>query len=223
MMVYTAPSKLMYAVTNVTGLGTIEMGSDGEVFWQNSALTGPRILPGLTGVVAGMPGSAAAPVSRSARKNARTIGASEVAGEPCWEVEVRLELPRGATATTCYGRESGLALRTLSFAQSPAGEVRVETLLSDYRAVENMRIPHRMVQKSKGTETVTVIEKIEFPGKIDRQRFEPPAAVRELLARGETGLERFGTTGTVDRRSATAIARPDVARDPSTRQPAEGN
>lgn len=178
-MYQAAPNK-SYAVLDLAGVGKIEMGTDGEVAWEKSAMQGPRIKSGEERASAMREATMHSRAFwRDLYKSAELAGEETVDGQPCHKVI--LTPKEGKPETRYYDKKSALMVRVDVLAKSPMGEVPAETRVEDYRQVSGILIPHRLRQKVLGQEFTTTIQTVEFNVKLPGDRFDLPDDVKALL------------------------------------------
>lgn len=161
-------------------IGLMSMGFDGTVGWSNSAMQGPQVLKG--------------PELDQARQGAEmyreltpdtsfasveTVGEEKVGDAECYKVVVTPKT--GKPETRFYDKASGLLVKTTSVQVSQMGEIPVESLASDYREVEGLKLPFAATQKMMGMEMKMIVNKVTFNEPIAADRFELPADVKKLL------------------------------------------
>ena len=119
-----------------------------------------------------------------------TIGKSEVAGEPCWQVKVTY--PSERSVTECYSVASGLLLGSTTTQESPMGAVQVTTVMSDYKDFGGLKLPSVARMQMMGQEQKMTITAVEYDGAEDAKAFERPAAVNTIVEQ----KAKAGTTTT---------------------------
>jgi hypothetical protein len=171
-----------YTSMDFAGIGKIEEGYDGEVAWQNSALQGPRILDGDEKISAKR-GASMGLVSnwQEVYKEARTIGLEDVEGKPAWKVEMIAR--EGKPETFYFDRDSGLLVKIATVLTTPMGELKAESSLTDYRPVNGILTPFTMTEKAINQNIVMHFNSVSYNAAIPKERFEAPAAVKDLLAK----------------------------------------
>jgi outer membrane lipoprotein-sorting protein len=106
----------------------------------------------------------------------RLIGSGDVEGIPTYELE--LTHRNGEVTTYHLNAESFLPMLTESNRSVQGTQLHVQTILSDYREVEGMMIPHSIkVIQDMGSQTLT-IEQIELNVEIDDAQFTMPTENR---------------------------------------------
>ncbi len=169
-------------------IGNMEDGGDGEVFWENSAMTGPSIKKG--------------PDLARARRDAdfdglagwktwyakaETAGADTVGGKPVWKVV--LTPKDGPVETWFFEQESGLPVRTTLTLQSKQGEIPVDAALTDYRTVDGLLVAFHTRQSLMGGVQVIDIyaDSVRHGVAIPDGFFDPPADVKALIEKEKAG------------------------------------
>ena len=118
-------------------------------------------------------------------------GTEEVEGELCYKVVCT---PKDAPpVTSYYSKETGREVKMVFTFPHQMGKIEVENLMSDYKEVDGILLPHRMVEKAMVVETLITITGYEHNVDLPEDRFDPPAAVKALLERaGEAEGEKDG-------------------------------
>lgn len=171
---------LSFNETELAGMGKFLQGSDGEVAWESNPMMGPRILEG----------EEKAAFLRSVRSNAEyafdefykeftTIGKEKVGDAEAFAV--KMVTNEDQTETRLFDVKTGLLLASRSTQPSQMGDIKIETLFSDYREVEGVKIPFSQTVKMAGTEMKSVVEKADFNTDIPDTKFALPADVKALL------------------------------------------
>jgi hypothetical protein len=88
----------------------------------------------------------------------------------------------GRPEKRCYDAESGDLLRLELIEVNAMGEIPATALTSDFREVDGVRVPFKMVQKAMGQQFTVTLESVEHNVEIPEGTFDPPPAVQELLA-----------------------------------------
>lgn len=169
-----------YNVLDIPGLGRIEEGTDGRLAWSISPQRGPEIKSGEARDLALRAAAWNGEVRlRELYPRIEVAGAEDIDGRPCFEL--RLTPPTGAALIRYFDQQSGLLVRNITRVATPAGDLDVVTDVSDYREVNGVRTPFRIVQKGAGPVMVFTIEKLEYNVPIPASRFAVPAAIRQLM------------------------------------------
>lgn len=177
---YQAEPNRDYTVADLEGIGKVESGSDGDVFWERSAITGARIKDG----------EEREEILRASQFNphlnwrklydtAETSGIEKVDGEDC--LKLVLTPKGGSPVTEFYSRKTGLLLKQLSVHKTAMGDIPSEVLLKDYKAVSGLTVPFTRINKFAGQEIQIRLESIEFNAEIPKARFDLPDEIKALV------------------------------------------
>ena len=186
---YQAEPNLEYTMVELEGIGKVESGSDGDVFWERSAITGPRIKDG----------DEREEISRAAIFNphlhwrkiyekAEVGGAESVEGEEC--VKLVLTPKAGSPVTEWYSKKTGLLMKQSSVHKTSMGEIPAEALLKDYKPVGGLTMPFTRVSKFAGQEIQIHLDSIEFNGEIPKDKFNLPEEIKTLLRKNGATNEK---------------------------------
>jgi hypothetical protein len=173
-----APDKRLVEIT-LEGIGKISEGSNGEVAWSHSAMQGPRLKEGEEKTEALLQGKHGADAQWRDLYSAQTAGVETVEGKECYKVT--LTPKTGRPHTRWYDKQSGLLVKMAMTPKTPMGEISVESVLSDYKKVGELLVPHKVVTKMAGQEMGMTIDKVEQNVEIPKDKFEPPAEVKALM------------------------------------------
>jgi hypothetical protein len=167
------------SVVDLPGLGVMRSGFDGQVWWAADPIMGARLLQGAElDMVRDQANVLLAVRDPSVVREMRTVERTEIGGEPCWKV--RMVLASGREMYDCYHVETGLVVGQVATQTSPMGAMEVTTRIGDYREVQGVRIPFRMVQEMMGMEQIITVTSVEFDAVADAE-FDPPAEIHALM------------------------------------------
>jgi hypothetical protein len=184
-IVYRGQRGETYQVMELPGAGKIEVGNNGEVEWERSTLTGPKVRR-----VGKSPTDLLEPDPSDLTLAERfskieTDGVASVNGKPCFTVHL---WPNGSTAmeTACYDRETFLPVQL-----EMNGKVPIKLTLGDYRSVGLSKMPFLIETETIGktlrleVETITLNEPLppqatDLPEEIEKLAFHSPVEVREV-------------------------------------------
>ena len=176
---YQARPNKMYTLVEIEGIGKIEQGCDGEVVWEMSTLTGARIKQGEERAALLLFSHFDESELLEKFEKIECVGVEEVEGEPCYKV---VATPKEAPPiTTCYSKQSGLALKAVLTYPHQAGKLDIENLMQDYREVDGLLLPHRNVEKVMTIESLVTIDKFRHNVELPEDRFAPPDAIQALM------------------------------------------
>lgn len=162
--------------------GAIEEGGDGEVFWEQSAMAGPKLKKGPA-------------LSRARReadfegmmnwkawyRSAEAQGADTLEGKPAWKV---LMTPNeGNPDTLWFDQESGLPVRQATIMPTDQGEIPVEVSLLDYREAGGVKVPFHIRQSVlKGMQVIDILtDSLRVNIDLPAGAFDPPTEVKALI------------------------------------------
>lgn len=171
-----------FTVADLEGVGKVESGSDGEVFWERSALTGPRIKSG----------EEREEILRASTFNPHlnwrkiydkfeTAGTEMVDGDECYKVV--LTPKSGSAMSQFYSRKTGFLVKTSGIHKTQMGDIPADGFLKDYKTVEGsgLMMPFTHVDKFAGQEIELHLQSVQFNVDVPKDRFDLPEEIRTLL------------------------------------------
>ncbi len=174
-------------------LGSVKQGTDGDLVWYVSGMTGPLVETGVARAAA----LGEAVFDREVRwrefyKKAECVGEEVIEGKSHYKVVLTPEA--GEPETRYYDKESNLLAKTkktrLSSHVPPAS---VEITVGDYKWVDGLLIAHERKQTTQGcggrNEIVFVTDSIEHNVDMPSDRFDPPKEIRALANKLAAGTE----------------------------------
>jgi len=177
---YEAAPNKAYTFVEFPGVGRLESGTDGQVYWEITPM-GARIIEGEEKVLKECEWRFNAALHwRKLYPKVECIGVDKVDGHPCYKLALTPRL--GPPQTVYYEKKTGLPARMDMIVKSPMGEVPVEVRIQDYKAVDGVMLHHKIVQRMVGMEQSMTMKSIEHNVDLPASRFDLPAAVKELLA-----------------------------------------
>lgn len=186
----TRPNKY-YSVSDSEALGKIENGSDGKTVWYLSPQTGPVVIDGAEKAAILRTYSFDSPVDwRASYKKVVCEGEETVEGEACYKLT--LTSNEDKAQARFYSKESGLLVRLQTTREMPqVPPMPIDEIISDYKRVDGLLIPHRrkQIMKQCGTtrEILFVTDKIEHNVELPASRFDLPDEIRDAVKKGATG------------------------------------
>lgn len=180
---YKADTNKSYRVVDLVGVGKTEAGTDGNVCWERSSETGPRIRDGEEKAAALREANFNASLHwRDLYSKAECVGEEKVDNEPCYKVV--LTPKEGKPIQQYYDEKSGLLVKISMTSLTPTlGEVPTDTFLEDYRSVDGVMVPHKQKRMIFAQEIDTHIESVQFNAEIAKDRFDLPADIKTLLGK----------------------------------------
>lgn len=179
---HTARDNKQRIVTEFPGIGKIEGGSDGQVYWEKSAVQGARIRKGDELPQARRQATMNAPIHwRTLYAKVETTGLDAVEGKPCYALT--LTPSEGRPELACYDQESGLLVQVKLTLKTQMGEIPMVTSVSEYREIEGVKVPHKMTQTVAGQKVEVTVESVVTNPKLDPDTFKLPDEIVALVAK----------------------------------------
>jgi len=181
---YAAEPDKYYATLDIEGLGKVEMGVNGPVAWENSALLGPRVKTGVERAEAIREGNMNSTVNwRKLYPKVENAGIESIDGEDCYKVV--MTPTEGQPMVGYYQKKSGLQVKMTTVASTQMGDIPVELIASDYKSFGGILEPAKVTQKSGPQEFTITLESVEVNPAIPPERFALPAEVRKVADKAE--------------------------------------
>ncbi len=164
------------------GIGKMELGSNGEIAWENSSLQGPRIIEGdEKGAMQRSSSFALVAGWRDQYTSVKTIGEEEVNGKPAWKVEMTPK--QGHLETFYFDKGSALLVRMATVMSTPLGDIPTDMTLSDYSQVDGISTPFTTTQNAMGQSIVMHFDKVVYNAPLAKDAFDLPEPVKAVLAK----------------------------------------
>ncbi|MFZ1613244.1 MAG: hypothetical protein WAT51_03670, partial [Holophaga sp.] len=181
MTLYRAEPNLSYTEIDFPSLGKMKEGFDGKVAWAFSAMQGPQIKEGDEKISAAREAHFHSENWKEIYKQVQTLGVETVEGKVCFKVE--LTPHQGSPTTNFYDQTSGLLIKSVSTVKTAMGEITAELLLSDYRKVDGLLAPFKIVTTAAGQVILITLDSMAANAPIPEGAFEPPAEIKALLVK----------------------------------------
>ena len=175
---YKTKPRNSYSAIEIEGIGKIESGTNGEAAWERSNLQGPRIKQGEERAAA-LRDAALNVDWRELFKKAETAGVENIGDQACYKVILTPE--EGKPETRYYDKKTNLLVKVTKIVKTPMGEIPAEVMVSGYKDINGILIPHTLKQKGFGQELLIVLETIRHNTDIPKDRFDLPEDVKALL------------------------------------------
>ncbi|HSP66992.1 MAG TPA: hypothetical protein VLN48_04655 [Bryobacteraceae bacterium] len=177
---YAAEPDKYYATLDIEGLGKVEMGVNGSVAWENSALLGPRLKTGVERAEAIREGTMNSSANwRKLYPKVENQGIETIDGEECFKVV--MTPAEGQPMVGYYQKKSGLQVKLTSIASTQMGDIPVELIASEYKDFGGILEPSKVTQKTGPQEFTITLDSVEANPAIPPGRFDLPADVRKLV------------------------------------------
>jgi hypothetical protein len=177
---YAAEPDKYYTSMEIEGLGKVEMGVNGAVAWENSALLGPRVKTGLERAEAIREGSMNSTLNwRKLYPKVENAGIESIDGEDCYKVI--MTPAEGQPMIGYYQKKSGLQVKITTISTTQMGDIPVELIASDYKNFGGILEPAKVIQKAGPQEFTMTLDSVEVNPAIPPAQFALPAEVRKLV------------------------------------------
>ncbi len=178
--IYQARPNKAYTITSSPATGKVETGTNGEVAWQLSDLTGAQVMEGKEKANFLHMNIFDRPVYwRTSFQKVETAGVEEVSGKPCYKVVATPpDLP---SQTMFFDQETHLLVRVMMTVESQAGTIPADAYISDYRPVDGILLAHKTVTKLMGQERISTMESVEQNVDLPPDRFDLPAEIKAII------------------------------------------
>lgn len=179
---YSDSSNNTYSSGQIEGVGKLEEGVYNGQAWENTAMMGPRLKSGDENADAVRESIFNAALNWRTVYKAETAGEESVNGEDCYKL-VLTPIGKGKPQTTYMSKKTGFMVKTRRTMVSPMGEITVEAATSDYKPFGDLLYPSRIVQSVMGNEISLKLIGVKANEDIQKERFEPPAEIKKLMAK----------------------------------------
>lgn len=177
--IYQEAPKKLSSVTVLEGAGTITQGTDGTIAWSIDPNTGERLLEGPEKVNFIRDATFNSEANwREEYKTVETVGLEDVDGKPAYKLT--LTPNEGTPLTSFYDKESGLLVKISQIAQTPQGEIPVDSTPGDYREVDGVKMPFTTTQALAGIELKISVDEVKHNVEIPAETFAVPEAIKKL-------------------------------------------
>lgn len=178
--VYIAKPNKMYTLLEASMIGKVESGSNGDVVWEVSGMTGPVIKEGKERTDMLRRGRLElASDWRDNYQKVETDGTEDIDGKICdWVV---LTPQEGSSDKQCFDKETGLMVMTKMTLATPQGDMLLKTYLSDHREVDGLKLPFETKIVVMGQERHLKVESFEHNVELSADRFDLPEAIQSLV------------------------------------------
>lgn len=175
MTMKTAAPNLILQDIELTGLGAINSGFNGEVAWASDPLQGTQQLTGQTLKDMSRQAEYFLPLTyASVFPQQETIGRTEINGEEAYELKLTDE--DGGETTAYFSTETAYLIRTIATISSPLGDVLTVTDIHDYAEFEGEYLPVSLTVDQGGQQFGVTIDRVSF-NDVEAADFTPPAGL----------------------------------------------
>jgi hypothetical protein len=179
---YADTSDNTYSSGQIEGVGKLEEGVYNGQAWENTAMMGPRLKQGAENADAVRESVFNSPLNWRKLYKAETAGVEKVNEEDCYKV-VLTPIGEGKPQIMYMSKKTGYMVKTRRTMVTAMGEITAEALASDYKAFGDLLYPAKVVQTVMGNEIALTMISLKANEEIPKERFEPPAEVKKLMAK----------------------------------------
>ena len=161
-------------------IGTFESGSNGDVVWEKSTMTGPKVKEGEERADTLRDGIFDPQANwRKHFREVAVLGIEPVDGQPCYKVVLT---PNMGGSQTCHiDKNTFLVLKVAWVSKLPMGTIPHEVFVSEYKKVGGILIAHRAKTRFMGQEMIFTMTSIEHNVQMPADLFQLPAEIQALL------------------------------------------
>jgi hypothetical protein len=179
LLIYRSEPNLTYTEIDFPGLGKMKEGFDGKVAWAFSAMQGPQVKEGDEKLNTAREARFHSENWKELYKQVETLALEAVDGKPCYKV--LLTPHEGSPSTNFYDQETGFLVKSIMTLKTAMGEVKAETLTSDYRKVGALLVPFKTALNIAGQAMTITFSSVESNAPIPKGAFELPAEIKALV------------------------------------------
>ena len=173
-----APNKILMRAT-IPGIGQSVGAYDGEHGWSLNPAMGPMLLEGRMLDQMRQQAEFYSPLTTGKFVVSReTVGQEEFDGKQTYRVKVVTKWDE--EYFEFYDVETGLMVGVIRNSATPMGEIESTTVLSDYRDVGGVMIPHKVTQSMMGMQQIFTTE-LTPVGSVPDSVFAPPPQIQALI------------------------------------------
>ncbi len=183
MISYSAPPNLQYSIVETEGMGSMESGTNGEVVWEKTAMTGPRVKTGAERAAA-LREAIFNSVLEWKKLYAKTevVGEEEVDGTMCYKLIMTPPEGEGGPETHYYDQESHLLTKIVLILNTEMGDVPIESFISDYREVDGLKVAFKTRQVVMNMQEMHfTLDSVKHNVELPKDRFALPEDIQALV------------------------------------------
>lgn len=181
---YSAPPNLQFTIIETEGMGSMESGTNGEVVWEKSAMTGPRVKAGAERAAALREALFNSVLEwKGLYTKAEVAGEEEVDGRMCYKLIMTPPEGEGGPETHYYDKETHLLKKIELTVSSEMGDVPIESFISDYREVDGIKLAFKTRQVVMGMqEMIFTLDSVKHNVDLPEDRFALPEDIQALVS-----------------------------------------
>lgn len=175
-----AESGKMTTTVDFAAIGKTVQGTDGKDAWEDSPITGARLLKGEELANTLRQADIRGDVEwRKYYEKVETVGVEDVEGKPAYKVVMTPK--EGKPETGFYDKASKLEVKSIQSVKSPQGEIEVEAFIVEWKEFDGIKMPVKTKQKILTQELTMSIDEVKQNVDLPEDTFAPPADVKKLL------------------------------------------
>ncbi len=178
--VYSAKPNRIFTLAQADAIGEVRSGSDGTVFWENSLMSGPRLLEGEE-LTEAMQKAAFDRLAywRKYYAKAEYVGVDSIDGAPVYKVVMTPK--SGRPETMYFDQGTGLLIKSESIFKHQMGDLPIEAVLEDYREVDGILMPFATRLNIMGQDRTVTMTSVKHNIDMPDTLFAVPGEIRELM------------------------------------------
>ncbi|MEZ4647577.1 MAG: hypothetical protein R3E97_02115 [Candidatus Eisenbacteria bacterium] len=167
----------------IPGAGKQAQGVSGDVVWELSLMSGPRLVEGEEAASNKRRADMAWFVDwKKHYSKGACVGTEEANGEMCYRLE--LTTPEGSEETHFYSVDSGLERAISMTVKHQMGDIPASVEINEYTDFGGLRIASGMIQRAAGMDQVITISSFVKNPDLPADAFAVPEAIKALLPAG---------------------------------------
>ena len=164
----------------IPGAGKQAQGVSGDVVWELSLMSGPRLIEGEEAASNKRRADMAWFVDwKKHYSKGACVGTEEANGEPCYRLE--LTTPEGAEETHFYSVDSGLEKAISMTVKHQMGDIPASVEINQYSDFGGLKIASGMIQRAAGMDQVITITSFVTNPDLSDDAFAVPDQIEALL------------------------------------------
>lgn len=177
---YEARPNKSYMLIESEAVGRIESGTDGNVVWENSAMTGPQVKEGKERAAMLRLSTFDRMIYwRNEFKKIECTGVEDIEGTPCYKVVGISD--DGDEEVFFYGKETNLLVKAVMTIESAMGTIKMDLYPGNMEKVDGILVPKEIKYVGMGMERFVRVTSIEHNVELPKDRFALPAEIQAIV------------------------------------------
>ncbi len=183
--IYHAKPNKVYTQAEMDALGKMEGGTNGDVAWELSTMTGPKIKEGQERADALREAFFdKLAYWRKVYQKAECIGVEPIEGRACYKVVMTPKT--GKPQTFYFDQKTNLLVKVESIMEHQMGTIPIEVFMSDYKEIDGILFPHKAKAKVLGQERIITTESIKHNVEMPEDLFNLPEEIQALVNKAKS-------------------------------------